>query len=281
MPEDLGQQRIAQQLSGRTLLLTGASGFLGKAVLASCLRQLPDIAAIRVLLRAPDDEAARERLAREVLTATAFEDLGPAELALALETGRLSAFAGDLLQSDLGRADLGPLEGVDVVIHCAASVSFEEPLDQMLELNVLGTQDLVEALIKAGPPANFVHVSTAYAAGRRSGLVLERPSGLTPAEPDIDFDAELAAARRWRAELESDSRLPEHQRRVLADARQELGPAGAPAVGARAEELRRAWVVDELVSRGRERSRALGWTDAYGLSKALAERMLTAAGCRR
>ena len=274
MPEDIGQQRIAQQLSGRTLLLTGASGFLGKAVLASCLRQLPDIAAIRVLLRAPDDDAARERLAREVLTATAFEDLGPAEVALAMETGRLSAFAGDLLQGDLGRADLKPLEGVDVVIHCAASVSFEEPLDQMLELNVLGTRGLVEALNDAGPPANFVHVSTAYAAGRRSGLVLERPSGLTPAEPDIDLDAELAAARRWRAELESDSRLPQHQHRFVADARQELGPAGAPAVGARAEELRRSWVVDELVSRGRERSRALGWTDAYGLSKALAERML-------
>ncbi len=52
MPRDLAQPSIAEQLAGRTLLLTGASGFLGKAVLAACLRVLPDIGAIRVLLRA-------------------------------------------------------------------------------------------------------------------------------------------------------------------------------------------------------------------------------------
>jgi HAD superfamily hydrolase (TIGR01490 family) len=165
-----------------------------------------------------------------------------------------------------------------VAIHCAASVSFEEPLDQMLELNVHGTMELISALREVGLPQSFVHVSTAYASGSRTGLVLERPSGLSPAEPQIELEAELAAARSWRAELEADSRLPEHQHRFVRDASQEIGPAGAPAVGARAEELRRRWVMDELVRRGRERSRALGWTDAYGLSKALAERHLIQQG---
>jgi HAD superfamily hydrolase (TIGR01490 family) len=274
VPGNLPQPSIAERLDGRTLLLTGASGFLGKAVLAACLRLLPGIGSIRVLLRAADDDAARERLSRQVLGASAFEDVNPADLALAVESGRLTAIAGDLLAADLGRDDLTPFEGIDVAIHCAASVSFEEPLDQMLELNLLGTRELLGVLDRTGMPASFVHVSTAYAAGRRTGLVLERPSGQGPAEPRIDLDAELAAARSWRATLEADSRLPERQRRFVADARQEIGPAGAPAVGARAEELRRAWVNDELVARGRERSRALGWTDAYGLSKALTERML-------
>jgi HAD superfamily hydrolase (TIGR01490 family) len=226
------------------------------------------------MLRAPNDEAARERLQRDVLSATAFEELSPADLGLATETGRVTAIAGDLLQPRLGRDDLSALEGVDVAIHCAASVSFEEPLDQMLELNVHGTMELVAALREVGLPQSFVHVSTAYASGRRTGLVLERPSSESPAEPQIDLEAELSAARSWRSELEADSRLPHHQHRFVRDASQEIGPAGAPAVGARAEELRRQWVVDELVSRGRERSRALGWTDAYGLSKALAERLL-------
>jgi len=274
VPRDRGQHSIAEQLAGRTLLLTGASGFLGKAVLAACLRALPEIGSIRVVLRAPNDEAARDRLQREVLTASAFEALSPADLGLAVETGRVTALAGDLLQPRVGRDDLTPFEGVDVTIHCAASVSFEEPLDQMLELNVHGTMELISALREVGLPESFVHVSTAYASGSRTGLVLERPSGMSPGEPDIDLEAELAAARSWRFELEADSRLPEHQHRFVRDASQEIGPAGAPAVGARAEELRRRWVVDELVSRGRERSRALGWTDAYGLSKALAERHL-------
>jgi HAD superfamily hydrolase (TIGR01490 family) len=271
---DRRQQTIAERLSGRTVLLTGGSGFVGKAILATCLRELPDLAAIRVLLRAPDDEAARRRLTTDILTTAPFEALNPADVALALETGRLTARAADLLEDHLGRDDFAPLADVDVAIHCAASVSFEQPLDEMIELNVLGTRRLVGALREAGASPHFVHVSTAYAAGCRTGLVLERASGLAPGEPDVDLEGELAAARAWRAELETESRLPAHQHRFVADARQEIGPAGAPAVGARAEQLRREWVVDELTARGRERSRALGWPDAYGLSKALAERVL-------
>ena len=276
VPEDRAQHTIAERLEGRTLLLTGASGSVGKAVLNGCLRLLPGIGEIRMLLRARDDAAASDRLAREVLGSRAFADLGRDDVGRALDCGQLSAFSADLLSSDLGRADLSPLEGVDVVIHCAASVSFEEPLDRMLELNALGTQGFARTLGRFSKPSTFVHVSTAYAAGWRTGLVLERPSGSAPAEPRIDLEAELAAARALRAELEADSRMPDRQRRFVTDARRELAPAGVLAVGARAEELRRAWVNRALVARGRDRARALGWTDAYTLSKAVAERLLLA-----
>ncbi|MEJ7718877.1 MAG: SDR family oxidoreductase [Thermoleophilaceae bacterium] len=181
----------------------------------------------------------------------------------------------------LGRSEPLDLSDVDVVIHCAASVAFDDPLDHMLELNVLGVGRLAELVRAGSPTAAFVHVSTAYAAGMRTGLVLERPSGRAPAEPDVDLEAELDAARAWRRELEAESRLPEHQRRFVADAHHEIGPAGAPAVGARGEEARRAWVAAQLVERGRERCRALGWSDAYGFSKALGERALLDAGIER
>jgi len=271
-------QTIAGRLAGKTLLLTGASGFVGKAVLAKCLRELTELGELRVLLRADDDKAARRRLVDEVLTAGAFEGLDNAHVSLALESGRLSALAGDLTEEGLGRGELGRLAGVEVVIHCAASVSFEQPLDEMLELNVLGVLGLVRALREAGSEPSLVQVSTAYAAGKRTGLVLERPSGRAPAEPDLDLTAELDAARAWRADLESESRLPEHQRRFVSDAREEVGPAGAPAIGARAEQGRRAWVEARLAERGRERALSLGWTDSYTLSKALGERALIGEG---
>jgi alcohol-forming fatty acyl-CoA reductase len=271
---EIRQETIADRLAGQTILLTGASGFLAKALLSICLRELPGIGALRLLLRAADDEAARARMRDEVLSSSAFAGLAPGVVDAAIADGRVDAFAGDLAREQLGRADVGPLAGVDTVIHCAASVSFQQPLDEMLELNVIGTIHLVRALAQAGAQPHFVHVSTAYAAGTRTGLVLERPSGRGPAEPDLDPRAELAAARAWRLDLEADSRLPDEQHRFVRDARQELGPAGAPAIGARAEQARRAWVYAQLVERGRERSRALGWTDAYGLSKALGERAL-------
>ncbi|HEY5195801.1 MAG TPA: HAD-IB family hydrolase [Solirubrobacteraceae bacterium] len=271
-----GPRTIAQRLSGRTILLTGASGFLAKAMLSILLGELPEIGQIRLLLRAADDDGARVRMRTEVLGSSAFAGLAPGVVEAAIGDGRVDAFSGDLARERLGRTDFGPLAGVDVVIHCAASVSFQQPLDEMLELNVIGTIHLVRTLAEAGVQPHFVHVSTAYASGTRTGLVLERPSGRGPGEPDLDPRAELAAARAWRLDLEADSRLPDEQHRFVRDARQEIGPAGAPAIGARAEDARRAWVYAQLVERGRERSRALGWTDAYGLSKALGERALLA-----
>jgi HAD superfamily hydrolase (TIGR01490 family) len=260
---DQAAQTLDERLAGKAVLLTGASGFVGKAVLAMALRELPSLGRIVVLLRAADGEAAARRLAADVLAGPAFEGIEA--------DGRISAVAGDVASEDL----VG-LAGIDVLIHCAASVSFEQPLDEMLELNGRGPARLVRALRAAGSDPHVVHVSTAYAAGRRTGLVLERPSGTAPAEPEIDLDAELEAARAWRRDVEAESRLPHHQRRLVAEAKQAVGPAGGPAVGARSEDLRRAWVYQELVARGRERSRALGWSDSYGLSKALGERLLQA-----
>lgn len=273
MAEEHGKP-IAELLAGKALLLTGATGFVGKAILATCLTTLPELREIRLLLRADDDEGATRRLRDEVLTGSAFPEDERVDVDLALESGRLRALAANLVAEGLGRSEPPDLSGIDVVIHCAASVSFEDPLDRMLELNVLGTGRLVDALRASGSAPNFVHVSTAYAAGMRTGLVLERPSGRAPAEPDVDLEAELHASRAWRRELEAESRLPEHQHSFVSDARHEIGPAGAPAVGARAEAARRAWVEAQLRERGRERCRALGWSDAYGFSKAMGERAL-------
>lgn len=278
---DEGQETIADRLAARTVLVTGASGFLGKAVVAVLLREVPDLREVRLILRAGDDEGALGRLRGEVLGSEAFEPLREVADA-ALEDGRLTAIAGDLTAERLGRPDGDDgLAGIDTAIHCAASVSFEEPLDDILNLNVLGAVRLVGALRDAAeasgaPEPEFVHVSTAYAAGDRTGLVLERRSGDCPEEPDLDLEAELEAARAWRRDLEAESRLPERQDHFAAEARRDLGPAGSLPVGRRAEELRREWIDSELVERGRRRCRTLGWGDGYSLSKALAERAVAA-----
>ena len=81
---------VNERLAGQALLLTGASGFLGKAVLAQCLRELPDLERIVVVLRAEDDDAAARRLADEVLSGPAFEGL---------DGERVTALAGDVEQA--------------------------------------------------------------------------------------------------------------------------------------------------------------------------------------
>ena len=58
------------RLAGKALLLTGASGFVGKALLAQIVRELPDTR-VTVLLRGD----AQERLTNQVLTSAPFEGL--------------------------------------------------------------------------------------------------------------------------------------------------------------------------------------------------------------
>ena len=143
--------------------------------MAVLLREVPDLREIRMILRAAGDEAAQERLRDEVLPSEAFE--GVREVAeAAFADGFLRAVAGDFTAERLGREDDEGLAGIDVAVHCAASVSFEEPLDEILDLNVLGALRLTRALREANRSSEpaFVHVSTAYAAGMRTGLVLER-----------------------------------------------------------------------------------------------------------
>lgn len=267
---------VTRELAGKVLLLTGATGFLGKAVLVVCLREL-ELAEIRLLVRAADDEGATERLTTQILASPALRDLR-SEAEDSVAAGRLTAYAADLSADRLGREDTDTVLGdVDVVINSAASVAFDNPLDSALELNTLGPQQLVRELLDAGSVPHFVHVSTAFSGGMRTGVALERPAGSQPNELSVDLHSELEAARVWRRDLEAESRLPEHQRRFAREARKRLSAAGEVIVGTEAEKLRWQWVAKELVDRGRERCRALGWQDAYALSKALGERELVAA----
>ena len=254
-------ETLRERLAGKRLLLTGTTGFVGKAVLAQIVRELPETK-VTVLLRGDADD----RLQNQVLTTAPFEGLDGSDV---------KAVSGDL-----GDDDLDLPRDIDVVIHCAASVSFEQTLDEALELNGKGPARLLEALREAGSDPYFIHVSTAYAAGQRTGLVLEKPSGTAPSEPWLDLNAELDAARAWRRDIEAESRLPVHQHRFVKEATRAVGPAGGPATGTRAEILRYEWVRDQLVERGRERARALGWSDTYTLSKAIGERTLIAEATR-
>jgi HAD superfamily hydrolase (TIGR01490 family) len=213
----------------------------------------------------------------EVLASRAFaplrERLGDGwEAALG---GRLHPLGGDLGRPHLGLDEEGlqALAEVDVVIHSAAEVAFDSPLDVALRTNVGGAVGLVETVLAAGARPAFVHVSTAYVSGVRRGLVLEgRPGGLaTAGGAALDWRAELAAAEAVRSGLEAESRSPQRLRRLAATARRGPGASGVPAAGAEVERMRARWVDARLVDHGRAHARALGWSDVYTMSKALAE----------
>ncbi len=61
----------------------------------------------------------------------------------------------------------------DEIIHCAASVSFDLPLDEARAVNTAGAARVAELAARTAVRGNglrrIVHVSTAYVAGQRTG----------------------------------------------------------------------------------------------------------------
>lgn len=254
---------IAKALAGRRVLLTGVTGFLGQVLLERLLRDVPE-ARLIALIRAQQGVSPRERL-HHLVRKPAFDGLrdhlGSAGALADLLDARVEVVDGDLTR---GEPELP--EGIDVVIHSAATVTFDPPIDEAFQANVLGALNLYRAATRHSRPA-LVHVSTAYVAGVRKGVI---PEG--PLEHRVDWRAKAELALAARGEVEAASRTPERLERFMAEAAKEHSRAGPLTVASDAEERRRTWVDRRLTDYGRARARSLGWPDVYTFTKALGER---------
>lgn len=194
----------------RVVLLTGASGFVGKVVLETLLRQREALGIERVvaLLRARDPEHADARLRTDVFASACFK---------AQPAGwekRVEALPGDVTQPWLGI----PVEArerltaeVTHVIHCAASVEFTLPLREALAVNTEGVLHALE-LARACPRLEgFAGVSTAYVTPHPhpyAGGVPRVSEALVPLPQDAE------TLHTW---LLGDSWSPKRERALLAE----------------------------------------------------------------
>ncbi|MDE3155159.1 MAG: SDR family oxidoreductase [Acidobacteriota bacterium] len=235
---------VGDFLRGRTLLLTGGTGFLGKVVVERLLRTAPEVERIYLLIR-PSRLTPPERFEAEVVRSRAFDTLaamhGDRWLRLIRDT--VVPVAGDVSQPRLGMDDethAALTQSVDIVINSAASVAFDAPLDEALRHNTRSVQHGVE-FARACRSAALVQVSTAYVAGQRTGRIPE-----TALTPDISAREMAAVEASVAATLEE-----------------------ARAQGVAPRELRA-----QLVALGMQRARELGWHDSYTYTKALGEMTL-------
>ena len=160
------------------------------------------------------------------------------------------------------------------MIHSAAAVAFDSPLDAAVEVNLLGPTRIVRTLQDLGVAPHLVSVSTCYVAGNRRGAAPEELLSDSHFFLDIDWRAEVDAARRARADEEAESRTAERLLQFRKESARRARRRGhAPALGEdRAAPL--AWVKARMIEAGRARAASLGWPDAYAYTKALGERAL-------
>jgi HAD superfamily hydrolase (TIGR01490 family) len=251
------------------------------ALVEKILRSLPELGRLYLVIRPSRDKSAEDRFAKDVLQSAAFRSLretkGEAFEEYVNEKVRI--LEGDVHAPELGlgEEDLAELSReVDTVIHSAASVVFDAPLDAAVDSNVRGTLGLLQLARDWEKKPLFMHISTAYVAGNSDVLAPEAPPGeLTPNGTKLDAREEVLRLEAVAEEVERASREKSLLRRLEPEARRELGMVGEEEeVAARVDQLRRAWVRERLVERGTERAQELGWNDVYTFTKSLAERMV-------
>nr|CAD2137148.1 unnamed protein product [Meloidogyne enterolobii] len=154
---------ISEYYEGVSVLITGASGFLGKVLLEKLVFSQPKLNKIYLLLRPLNGEAPHLRLSK-ILESPLFSRIR------CKDENRLERMlvpiCGDLMQEDLGLSceDQETLANeVSIVFHCAATVKFDEALRASIQMNVIGTQRLTALCRRMKQLRAFVHTSTAYA----------------------------------------------------------------------------------------------------------------------
>jgi nucleoside-diphosphate-sugar epimerase len=137
-----------------TILLTGATGFLGGAVAAELLRR-PDPVRVLALVRAAGEAEGRARLGRSL-----------ARFALAGRPDfcwrRCDMLCGDLTEP--GTYDDRRLDAVTHVLHLAANTSLVS-VRGVRQANILGALTLAHRMRRVGGLVRFLHVGTAFVCG--------------------------------------------------------------------------------------------------------------------
>ncbi|MEU4621890.1 amino acid adenylation domain-containing protein [Actinoplanes sp. NPDC023801] len=176
-PADDDEPTAPLRLAGGSILLTGATGFLGGYL----LRRLLDTteATIHCLVRAAGEDAARQRLA-EGQHRYGLGDL-PAD--------RVRPVPGDLGRPGLGlpAAVFDELAArVDLILHAGAYVNFVYPYSQLAPVTVGGTREIVRLATPRGVPVHFVS-TLAVLAGFGAAGVREVTEDTPLAHPELLF----------------------------------------------------------------------------------------------
>jgi fatty acyl-CoA reductase len=154
-----GYYSILDHFRGGSVLLTGASGYVGALVLEKLLR-CTDVEKIYVMLRAKRGEDIQSRLQKMLQQSPVMHLLRNNAV-----LDKVSAISGDMTAVGLGinSSDKQLLQReVQTVVHCAADIRLEMGIQQLLQANYEGTRQLLDLARSFNSLQAFVHVSSAY-----------------------------------------------------------------------------------------------------------------------
>jgi long-chain acyl-CoA synthetase len=172
------------------VFLTGSTGFVGTQIARRLIGQTDS--QIIVLVRAASQDEAVLRLKRAWWEWSELtQNIG----------SRVSVLCGDLTKPclNLEAAQYKALtRQVTHIIHCAANTTPNLPINELREINVVGSAKIIELAKEINQDhglCRLSHVSTAYVAGKRNGEICE-----ADLSKDFDFSS-LYEQTKYESEL--------------------------------------------------------------------------------
>jgi fatty acid CoA ligase FadD9 len=185
----------------RTVLLTGATGYLGRFQALAWLERLADTGGKLVCIaRGADPAQARQRIESAL-------DSDPALIThfRALAAGQLEILPGDIGLPNLGlEADTwAALAGtVDLIVHPAAHVNHVLPYSQLFAANVVGTAELIRLAITT--KLKRVNYVSTLGVNVFADRLVEEDSDIRRAIPTCNIDDSYAngyGISKWASEV--------------------------------------------------------------------------------
>jgi long-chain acyl-CoA synthetase len=247
-----GEISAIDAFSNRTLLILGATGFVGKVLLSMILGHFPELKHLVIQVRRKRTVSGEQRFYSEILQSPPLRSIVD-RIGVDQLRRKVTIVEGDVNEKLCGVQPelLAKLAGkVDVVVNLAGLVEFDPPLTDSLIPNVYGVQHLLELVKVLG--SRLVHISTCYVAGKKDGRVTENVPivGYYPKRDDFNsavfnVEGELAWCERFVEETKTACR--ELGTRVLR------------------ERLREG---------GMQRAESWGWINTYTYTKSMGEQLI-------
>ncbi|XP_017980231.1 PREDICTED: fatty acyl-CoA reductase 1 isoform X1 [Theobroma cacao] len=243
---------VVKFLQGKTILVTGATGFLAKVFVEKILRLQPNVNKLYLLLRAADTNSATKRLNGEIISTELFRilrDRWGSEFDLFLST-KVIAVPGDISSENLGLNESKlrehMLREIEIVVHVAATTGFNESYDVALAINTFGALNVLSFAKKCDKIKLFLHTSTAYVCGEQAGIILEKP-----------FSVDDTLLKTCKLDIIEEKRIVEEK---LDELRFQHTPNEV--------------IKSEMKEFGLKRAKLYGWPNTYVFTKAMGEMLL-------
>ncbi|XP_053621900.1 putative fatty acyl-CoA reductase CG5065 [Plodia interpunctella] len=186
---DAMPDRIADSFTGRTVLVTGGTGFMGKVLVEKILRRCPNIQEIVLLVRPKKGKSPRQRL-EEIFNGPLFEKVRTLRGGVEPLLAKVSIAAGDVAEKDLALSEEDReriSNTVEIIIHAAATIRFDEELKKAVLMNVRGVRLMLDLAKQCKKLQLFVQISTAYC--HLHETLLEEKPYPPPADPHQIIEA--------------------------------------------------------------------------------------------